>query len=134
MKAKVLLTVAAIYLCAALPCCAQAAPAHIGEKAQIFEQVCSAAVLTSTADKMPILDEIACGSYVEGLANGMSARDQAQSLLTKKPSEWPCFTSGVTPQELIGVVLNFLSDHPEMRDSPTGGVAALAFMHKFPCK
>lgn len=134
MKVKVLMMLAAICLCVSSASRAQTASfTHIGEKARIFDQVCSAAVLPSTADSMPLSDEVACGAYIEGLAEGMIARTQASSALSRSALEWPCFTPGITPQQLIGIVLGFLSEHPEMKDSPTGGVAAIAFMHRFPC-
>ncbi len=134
MKIGIAAVLAALCASGAAVCGAQAASfTHIGEKARIFDQVCSAATLPSTSETMPLSDEVACGSYIEGLAEGMLARTQASGTLSKSAPDWPCFTPGIAPQQLIGVVLDFLASHPEMKDSPTGGVAAIAFMHRFPC-
>ena len=76
-----------------------------------------------------------CVVYVEGWVNGVTAKSIArrQKDLFSHPTMKICMPSKFTTQQSADIFMNYLRDHPEMRDKTTGILACLAFRKAFPC-
>ncbi len=67
-----------------------------------------------------------CSGYLMGVADMMAQQ------------EWPyptkaCFPDEVVRGQLIAIVKKYISNHPDLLQSPALDIVAAAFAHAFPC-
>ena len=76
-----------------------------------------------------------CVVYAEGWVNGMITKSIArrQKDLLAPPTMKICMPSNFTAKQQTDIFLNYLRDHPEMRDKKAGLLAWLAFRDAWPC-
>jgi len=78
----------------------------------------------------------ACGSYVEGMTDGMTFMKVALFATANIPfSDGPgeCAPTGVTYKQSIDVLQNYIRNHPEIRHEDLAVIAASAWIEAWPC-
>jgi hypothetical protein len=69
-----------------------------------------------------------CFMYIAGAAETLEMENDADILTSRCPGE------GVTDEKITDVVINWLEDHPEKRDSPAPLLVMKALTRAFPCQ